>query len=400
MRKKGSKLLGRELRLRRGHRSYAQMAQLSRTPPLAGRFEPVSPSYLHKVEHGERVPSLERLRTIGALYGITVEQMVRLFEADSLAGIEPRGETVGELLQESSAALHRGDYRLGFAASLRAQEWAATAEERCAAIADKAACLWRLGLPRLAAQEVQGLLADPRLPPRLHLRAYSLLAGIFHTMWNLSLAEDFARLGLQRAHGEQDALARARLMGTLGTVLIDRARLGARDAGPLCREALRFHAEARRSFEALGLGPETAASVTGMGTANWIALDRSLGMDLLAEGLEAGRRAQAPRELACALEELGRALLEVGEWASARRHLQEAVSTARRAGCTDVQFRALARLADGAMENGEDPDPFLGEAQGLLPLVEHGIPERARLEKELARRGAAQWKKEQKGLRE
>jgi hypothetical protein len=123
-------------------------------------------------------------------------------------------------------------------------------------------------------------------------------------------------------------------------------------------------------------------------------------MDLLAEGLEAGRQAGAPREIACALEELGRALVQAGEWESARNHLQEAVSTARGAGCVDIHLRALAHLAEGAMENGEDPDPFLGEARALLPQVEHGSPERKRIEEELARRGEAGRKRERSALQE
>jgi len=385
-RREGSKLLGRELRLRRGKRSLAEMARLSESPPLAGRVEPLSGSYIHKLEKGLRLPSVKSLRTLNLLYGLSVEHMLRLIEAENLARLEPEGAGIEELLQESRDEISMGDYRAAFAAALRAEELAETVDDRFVACHNKAISLWKLGMPWEAAAELEEILSTPDIPRRYEASVYYNLAGIFRSLWNLRLAQGFARMGLEVATTVESRQERAQLLRLLGNILSDRAEEDPESTERLCREAVRHYEKAIVIYEELGLDDQVAVAIANLGVIYRIEGNRILAFERLREALGKCRASRNQRGVAFTLKELGRAYLEAGEWEHAREYLLQAETAASRAGYTDIQFQALVHIAEGAAAAGEPAEPTVRRARGLLPFLEERFPERDRFEQNLGER--------------
>jgi len=387
----GSKLLGRELRIRRGHRSYAEMARLSESPPLAGRVEPLSGSHLHKIESGGRMPSVETLRTLSMLYGMTAEHMFRLIEAERLADLQPEGRTYEELLEEAKTSIRLGDYRGGFAAALAAEERAASEWERFHSVHNKAMCLWKLGMPKAAASEIQDVLDTPGIEPRDLLAAYYTLASIFRSLRQLTVAEDFARRGLDRSAAvPEERLPIALLRRGLGNILSDRAEQDPEAAERLCREAVRLYEKARETFLELDRTDHAGVTLASIGAAHRIEGNRLLALQRLREALNECRRARHQWGIAFTQKELGRCYRDTGEWPAARKALLEAESIASQQGYMDLQFQALVHLAQGCRENGEAFDPMVRRLRGLLPHLEDRFPEREWFERHMRELQAAE----------
>jgi len=383
-------LLGRELRLRRGNRSYAAMARLSESPPLAARVEPISVSSLHKIESGQRMPSVETLRTLSMLYGLTVEHMIRLIEAERLADLEPEGETWDELIKEAECAVGVGDYRGAFAAALRAEEVAPDPRHRVTAAGTKATALWRLGMPWEAASTIFELLARPETTEEQKAAFFYHLAEIYRSLWNLTVAEVFGRHGMELAGAYPNSATYAALQHLVGNILLDRAEMDPSQAERFCREALRHYEKAEKILLELDLADQAAVARTNMGAAHRVEGNYLLAFQRLREGLAASRRCRNRRGIALSLRELGKAYREVGEWPKARRHLLEAEAESAAAGFVDIQFQALVHLLEGAREAGEPSEGPRRRARVLLPFLEDRSPERVRFEKILEEEKAAE----------
>lgn len=381
----GCRLLGRELRIRRGKRSLAEMARLTSSPPLAGRVQSLTGSTLHKYEQGERMPSVQALRTLSLLYGLTPDHMFRLIEAEELGDIQPEGDTVEELIQESRDTMGLGDYRASFAAALTAEELADDPVDRSRAVINKACSLWKLGLPQLAATELNDLLADEGLPAQERIIALYNVACIYRSLWNLPIAEMYSRHGMELAKRAGSALVIAHQRRLLGNILCDRAESEtARDRRrALVGEAIRLYEMATQEYERLDDAPQAAVSISNAGVAFLAEGNLVLGFQRLREGLRACRECGNKRGAAFSLKELGKAYRSAGEWKAARRHLLDAESLAAAGGYLDIQFQALVHLAEGAIENEEDPIPMLRRARRILPFLQDRFPERQRFEQDL-----------------
>jgi len=381
--KTGSQILGKELRLRRSRRSYAEMARLAESPPLAGRVEPVSASYLHKIETGARMPSVESLRTLSLLYGLPIEHMFRLIEAEQMQRLEagtPADVTAYDLREAAADAIRIGDYQGGFVAALRAQEVAEDAAGFFAAGHDKAICMWKLGFPREAVGEVQDLLASRNVPARHVLTAYYTLAAIHRSLANLTLAEDAARRGMEKGRGEKACEVHADLQRLLANVLSDRAEVETDRAQQLCLEAQRQYEKALSLYDDLDLQAKVGSTLLSIGVLHRIEGSTLLAFQRLREGLALCRRTSNRLGVAFGLKELGVTNLGAGEWPAARKNLLDAEAEAAAGGYIDIQFQALVHLAEGARERGEPVAPLVRRAERLLPFLESPLPERKRFE--------------------
>ena len=95
----GSRLLGADLRRRRGHRSLRDIERLSKSPPFADRVKPLSVTALNSIENGRQLPTIPTLQTLSAQL---IDFMLRLNGQWS-----GRGKTLARALHKWDAGLYQ-----------------------------------------------------------------------------------------------------------------------------------------------------------------------------------------------------------------------------------------------------------------------------------------------------
>ena len=85
----GSRLLGEDLRRRRGHRSLEEIARLSRSAPFSSRVEPIAYSTLSMLERGLTMPSAQSLLTLSVLYQVPAEHFLDLIALERYRSQQP-----------------------------------------------------------------------------------------------------------------------------------------------------------------------------------------------------------------------------------------------------------------------------------------------------------------------
>jgi hypothetical protein len=100
--------LGAELRRLRGGRTLQQVADLSRTPPLADRIKPVAAPTLSLIENGISMPSLDTLYTLSVIYRVPMQRLYELVGLERMVSAVEVPEALGEIKAAYHAALrHR-----------------------------------------------------------------------------------------------------------------------------------------------------------------------------------------------------------------------------------------------------------------------------------------------------
>src|SRR5690242_3028159 len=78
----GSPMLGAELKRLRGARTLQEIADLSRSPALAGRVLPLTPSALSQFESGQSPPGVEALHALSIVFKVSPQRFYDLIASE------------------------------------------------------------------------------------------------------------------------------------------------------------------------------------------------------------------------------------------------------------------------------------------------------------------------------
>jgi len=377
---RGCRLLGMDLRRRRGERSLREVARLSGSLPCAGHVSPIPPSSLHQIEQGLRLPNVEQMRTLSLLYNVPVQRLYALLEADGEEGGLDAVE--GFLaLRERADLLRRMDRPCAYLTCL--QQCEETAEGTATFVwvrRARALALREQGQGEEAAGLLLDLLSRDGVPEEELASIWLEASEAYEGLGNLEVAEAAARRGLERVL-RCDEWTRSRLDAALGRIL----RRTARRDGDVrsAREAVRRLERAMETIACVGLTEEVGRLETELGLAHLAAEDRLLGFEMLRRALATCLRPGGRRHLAFAHKAMGEALLEGGEAERARHHLRKAETLAAGGRLPDLQFQSVVLLCEAEEALGGRPAAMLRRARGLLPWLRVPTPERERFERQI-----------------
>jgi len=384
---KGSLLLGKELRSRRGHRSLKEIERLTKSPPLAGRVSAISASALNNIERGLQLPSLPTLRTLSYVYSVSQSHLLNQVELERLSLDKPQGDDLAEMRERVDTAILEGDYQMGFAAALRCEELATLARDRAHARGNKALCLSRLGMLEESAHEFTRLLGEPGIGLENQVKALQNLAEVYVAMGNSFAAMMAAEKGLDLAQKADMRFQIAVLHNTLGNVKLDSYQMDETLGIGYVREALRHYEKSMSLLEALGRSAEVVATKVNIGTAHILQDSFLLGFKYLREALKESRAEGARLYIGYALKELGRAFLLAGNTAAARNHLLECDRLAANMGHVDLQFMSYYYLLEADRAEGKESTYSFKRCLSLRSHLESRPPELQKFEQFLQARG-------------
>lgn len=395
----GSRLLGAELRRRRGGRTLQEISRLSKTPPFSDRVESIGVSTLYMIEEGQTMPTVRSLHTLATLYRVSVEHLVGLLSLERHGGTAPEGVRPEELREETLAALDSARYELAWAAAERWHEVAQTPGSRRAAANNKASALWKLGHVDEACQILLDLLAEPDISPRQALVAFTNLAEIFRSKGNLVQARVQVDAALAIARREKDEKAEAWLLRSRanaasdeilrrrGFEAIERTLTSSeRDA---LRECLEDYQASSACYRSLGLEVEALFNEIGVGQVECLLGEHAAGLrrlEAVAETLAAKGHAYGE---ASALVELARGLVQRAQLEPARAALWKAEGLALEGEHDELVFNAYFLLLTIERRSEGKGSLFLKKCQRLHPILESRSPEVVAFEALLARENTA-----------
>jgi len=224
----GSKLLGEDLRRRRGHRSLEEIARLSRSAPFSSRVEPIAYSTLSMLERGLTMPSAQSLLTLSVLYQVPPEQFLDLIALERYrtqaapAGASPELER--EVVDDIRAGRHADAYTKCLALLGRTDGEAAQGPADPPRV--RVLCgiaLWNLGWLGQAAATFRAVVDDLDVPSAMRGWAYQNLVEVERSRGCLASAHAFARDGLDLAREVGSQRLQATFLATLANLKSDLA---------------------------------------------------------------------------------------------------------------------------------------------------------------------------------
>lgn len=383
----GSKLLGAELRRLRGERSLAQIAALSKSPPLAERVHPVSAPALSQIETGVSFPNLETLHSLATLYQTPIQQLLDLVVQERLIERDELPETHEEVRRIFGEAFEAGRWRRAMALAVRGEELSPSPADKVGWRANRAICLQQFGLRDDAVQMLLQCTSDPDAATDRQYQVYRSLAEALASSGHLGAAAAIASRALELAPPDLPPRWRWQLMST-------RARLvlleNERDSPNLedVREALELVTRAAT------LVPEGMAQARLL-----LAVHAAIAHKLLGNAVKAARSLEDIRDEArvagqplaetAAAIALGRLHREHGRWADAERVLMGAETIAMEEGFVDEAFEIYfeLHLVSKGAEDGKH-HYYLRRCRRYYPLVQAKTPQVLAYEK-LARSQAS-----------
>jgi tetratricopeptide (TPR) repeat protein len=384
----GSRTLGAELRRRRGERTLQQISEMSKSSPFADRVDPIGVSTLYMIEEGQTMPTLRSLHTLATLYRVPVQHLFTLLSLERYRKSLPDTNDVAELRETALEALTAADYEVTYAASQRWEELAPDERSRRAATNNKASALWKLGHLEEASLLLLDLLADPKLPTRQAVVAFTNLAEVFRGKGNLRQALVQAEAGLAIARDEQMDRALAYLLRTRANILGDEvlwrrngggAALEQADAGRIAR-ALEDYEASSAIFGELNFATEVLFNDVSCGQALCLLSEHPRGQRVLEQTLESFRNQRHEYGEAAALTELGRAHFDRREDEKAKKLFWEAERIANSGSHADLAFVDYYYLMRIEERSEGNPSFFFKKCQRLHPVIEARTPEVAAFE--------------------
>ena len=292
----------RSCRLERGLTTRG-VEELTRSRP---GLVSISHSNLIAIEQGLHVPSFDKIVTLGLVYNVPSQMFEDHLRRDMLAvAAEPPGRTSDELRTQAKQTVAAGDFAKALALY---GELYATIEgspippgEKCGDLAwvglQAADCRVRLGLPRVAKNELEDILKLDGLPPEFEARVHHVLAETCRQLGNSRLAMTHAREAMAQARTLRDPRLLAQTLTTAANVADDRGET---------RTALANYEEALGLLEPLGDTDQTGRVLRNIGGC-WERLgDLSRAADTTTRGVAAARASGDRFDLASGLANLAR----------------------------------------------------------------------------------------------
>jgi len=341
--------------------------------------EAIDNSQLSRFEKGKAIPSFDKLRALGRVFNVPVQNFSDVLDLEGFQDLKPDGEDYAALLKDGADLLARGEYGRAFVTYERALEVAEGETDPERAVDMGAEARWRMasalkGLGKLymTERELRGILKErERLSPRTRLRVLLQLAYLYRELGDLYLASVLARECLELAQHDVDLLTQAGVLNTLGNVEYDQNRY---------QPSMAYYKRALAILQELQGHREMQATVlTNLGGC-LVSLGRfDEGLAMLREAHTSACNGGFRRVAALSLTRLAEAFQHRGDFDHARESLNDSDSLASRADdCyQDILFlNAFHRWEMARAEgNGTREKIAFGQLRHLRSLLQRRFPE-------------------------
>jgi transcriptional regulator with XRE-family HTH domain len=302
--------------------------------------EAIDNSQLSRFEKGKAVPSFDKLRALGRIFNVPVQSFSDALDLEEYRHLKPESDDYAELIRAGGAWFARGEHGRAYVTYEHALDVAGAGEagpETAEKIADArwrmASALKALGKLYMTERELREILKRRReLSPRTQRRALLQLSYLHRELGDLYLASVLARECLVLAELDEDRLAQAGVLNTLGNIEHD-------EGNP--EKARECHERALAILDGLGGHHEMRATVlTNLGGCI-VELGRMTeGQGLLREAHMISRNGGFRRVASLSLTRLAEAEMQAGESNAALRTLDESdkYATGKSESYTDILF--------------------------------------------------------------
>jgi len=303
--------------------------------------EAIDNSQLSRFEKGRAVPSFDKLRALGRIFNVPVQNFSDVLDLEEYSHLKPEPDSFENLIKSGIDSLARGEHGRAFVTYERALEVAEAADDPAEALEKAVEARWRmatalklLGKLVMTERELRGILKHAEaLSPNNRLRTLLQLGYLYRELGDLYLATVLARECLELARACGDPLTEAGVLNTLGNVRHDQGD----PAG-----AAESYQEALALLGKLGGHLEMQATVlTNLGGC-LAALGRfEQGVATLREAHSRARDGGFRRVAALSLTRLAEAHLARGEHDEARELLRDSDALATRGDNNDTDILFL-----------------------------------------------------------
>ena len=407
----GSKLLGQDLRKRRGHRSLEEIARISRSSPFSDRVEPIAYSTLSMLERGLTMPSAQSLLSLSVVYQVPVQQYLDLIALERYHARKPGDVDAAVLELEIVEHLRGGSYGEAYAKTLQCLDIISSgATSSDAAVADGSAiepktrkgqlaavriyggiALWKLGWLSQAEAAFRDIVDDAGIPPQLRGWAYQNLVEVERTQGRLSSAHAYARDGLDLAQHVGGERLQGTFHATLANLKRDLAEQAedATVANKLVDDALRHHAKAQALARQCGDDFLLSNDLLNEGVTLALAGKSALARQRLEQGMVIAENNGYGRLRAFGWLERGKLMLAADTPDRAREFLWRAEQEAAAVEATDLLFLTYFYLLKTAEAFGDETQHAYRKCISLKSLQQGRCRELVEFETLQSRREAA-----------
>jgi transcriptional regulator with XRE-family HTH domain len=341
--------------------------------------EAIDNSQLSRFEKGKAVPSFEKLRALGRVFNVPVQNFSDVLDLEEYQHLKPKDRDYAKLIRDGFELMSRGEAGKAFVTYERAFEVAQRTEDPDKRIELAAQARYRmasslkaLGKLFMTEQELRAILKDrSRLSRGARLRTLLQLSYLYRELGDLYLASVLARESLELARKEGDLGRQAGVLNTLGNIQHDEGDI---------REAANSYSEALSLLDAVVGHEEMKATVmTNLGGCH-VSLGRfEKGVELLRRAYARAYQGSFRRVASLAQTRLAEASLSRNDYAQARGELAQSDSLATRPeGCFhDILFlNAFHRWRmERAEGNGTGEKIAFGRLRHLRSLLQRRFPE-------------------------
>jgi tetratricopeptide (TPR) repeat protein len=334
-----------------------RVEEITRTRP---GLTAISHSNLLAMEKGVNVPTFDKIVTLAQVFNIPTRHFEDRLQRDMLGTVAVVPDaTWDDRMAAADRALQEGQHAQALECFIQAHTVAV--EELDGADPDEqpawrrrlaetrlqvANCRKRLGLLRVAKEELEDLLASKDLDDVMAGRAGLLVAEIYRELGNRRLALLHGRAALEAVQVDDAPGLRARVLNTLANVLDDQSD----HAG-----AVRHYEEAMAIFERLGDRRAQGLVARNLGTSYFRCQRYDDAIRCLEEGLQVARDSMDRRGLAYGLANAARAYHINGQYDLAKERAREGKELAQAEGYIDALFVSIFYLWKVARREGQKP---------------------------------------------
>jgi len=351
--------------------------------------EAIDNSQLSRFEKGKAIPSFDKLRALGRVFNVPVQNFSDVLDLEEYRELQPESEDYAELIRVGGELLASGDHASAYVWYERALELADEESDPDRRVENVAEARWRmatalraLGKLYMTERELREILKTRhKLAPRTRLRTLLQLAYLYRELGDLYLGSVLAKECLDLARDEGDVLTQAGVLNSLGNMQHD-------EGDPAT--AMESYEQSLKLLSELDGHREMYASVlTNLGGC-LVTLQRDAeGLAMLRDAHMRARRGGYRRIAALSLTRSGEAYVQAGDYAQARESFNDSDSLGSKGGdCyTDILFlNAFHRWSMARQEgNGTREKIAFGRLRHLRSLLQRKFSEVEAFDRHVAR---------------
>jgi transcriptional regulator with XRE-family HTH domain len=298
----------------------------------------ISNSYLISVENGKHIPRLDKVIALADVLNVPVTQLVERCREDLGSGHQPPElQDFHSLFEAGRERAEMSDHTAALQAFRQAYQVVAASNGAIAPgqVSELklqiANCYRRLKINRVAKEELENLLRDRALDPRLRARTAFALSEIYREEQSVFLGSILAREALEMARTAGDEVLEGKLLSTLGSLAADEGKLD---------DALNFYREAACKLKKLGHERAARLARTRQGILLVEKREYFKAIDLLRTELNECRE-RDPYVLGWLHIGLAKAYYGAENYKSARIHARSGKECAEKLDAPDMSFTAV-----------------------------------------------------------